>query len=100
MAKIHQGETLAAAVTSEAARLKTTSVDKKMLASKEKRRLAESIAKQMAEPVSLGNIKFSSTQDFAEHLNLDPMVVYRRMVLEHWTPEQVAGLSSPPNWQK
>lgn len=100
MAKIHQGETLAAVVTSEAARLKTTSVDKKMFASKEKRRLAENIAKQMAEPVNLGNIKFSSTQDFAEHLNLDPMVVYRRMALEHWTPEQVAGLSSPPNWEK
>lgn len=67
-----------------------------MLAKSENRRLAESIAMQMAEPIRLGNIRFSSTQDFAEHLSLDPMLVYHRMVLENWTPEQVAGLTSPP----
>jgi hypothetical protein len=57
---------------------------------------AAELLPEMNKPVSMGNLTFSNVEDFAEHLSLDPIIIFQR--LQHgWKPEQIAGIEEPPN---
>ena len=51
---------------------------------------------KMQDKVKCGAFTFDSVEDFAKHLNMDPVIVLNRMG-GGWKPSQIAGLETPPN---
>jgi ribosomal protein S16 len=64
---------------------------------RKKQNMVDDMFPELSESIKLGRRKFSTVSEFAEHLNLDPLITLNR-IKEGWTPKQIAGQETPPNW--